>query len=1292
MIYKPVLAGFTGEKALFDVESYPNYILFTFENIQTGIIARFRIDADTGVDQRTALKAYVQRLDVLITYNGHGFDNHVLDAAINGVAIDPKRRKSARRIATCHDIWNFGDSIIKSNSYKSDPLLNYGEQLDGYPLSIDLAGVITLYGDFPKLKLLGVYLGYKHLQELPIPPGTLLSGEQKAEIDTYNIHDMNLTRLVLEYLDRAIEMRRSLSERYHVNLTSHPTGKLGEAIVITAYEQEMNRRIAAAWPDDEEPDTYRMERPKQNEWLCGGLDILSDRHKFRSKDLKELYAKIAQYSFHWTKTVNAAGESTFTTPQFNAKVKLGNKMLSFGMGGLHTEDEPLIAASDGDNMILDIDAAGFYPALFQMMRLAPRHLDPAVFNHVYDGIRLQRLAAKKAGDTVVSGGLKVANNAVFGKQSDQYSKLLDPQNGAAITINGQLILLRLIESLLEIDGLTLLSANTDGVMVRFPRKAETELRGILREIGSVYDVEFEDNEIARVYREHINSYVCSFANGKPPKKKGSFNDGAEDESFKKNLGRRIVKQAAAAFLLDGIPITDTIACCTDLNMFIDYTALNKGWRAEDADGQPLQNFNRWYESTNGRMLYKIDANGKRIKFSNVVSPIIVNDMPNVFPDDIDRTYYVDAAQRLVDAVLNPTKKANKQSKKADKLTDDERDEWEDRQNTNDVDLEWLANLAALNHYRDLYIGKHRFNHYDSMKAVLTALWTHRDFRMSKADLIWCFHSFDSSEGYFQRKDKHKNIMSFIDWLVETIVPVEKNVFPEDDAPVTVTVQVLDREPGAGKTYKALNHIVAGGPRVYWWAISKIDPIAKERFDEIMALANCAGTAIDFIPIHSEAEGKGTMKMRIDKRMQEIKDNPLKDETIFVTLITHKTLIDHFLDGVSGTLLIDEPVQVWEQNRFNFSASHRTVRELFIPQEVDADYDGDLNPEVDADTQTIRLMLTDEGRRQCDDKELRKDSIYGGKHRWIVEQAGKTSGRVFTFAEQWNELGTQDGGELDVIALLHPKHIAHFDQTWMMAAYFKELVIFRMWSELYDVEWVFDTHTDGWSRTIPLNERVNLYYVLENRQVTDTYLRSDPKRRRAMAQAVKDFFGSEEFIWSVGEAHKETGDYAVLPMHVTDKDGIAREAYLTPKANGINCYQNIHGAAWLGTIKLPSSLLSILRRVWKRETQWIALREFELYSVLQMLARGNSRRFDSTDQVRYVVADSVQAAYIADMWELPPDRVNRLPMRDEVMADLDDAAPKKGGKPSSINRKSMSPEDRREYERKMKADRRRKKPI
>ena len=964
MVIKPILSGFTGRKATFDVEAYPNYILLTFQDSDTGSISRFRIDPDHDIDERQAAKTYTQSLDVLVGYNLAGYDNHILDVMFNGVPVDPKRRSSARRFANCHDIWQHGDAIINESRRVYDPLLHYGERRNGWPLPIDLAQVIAVYGNFPALKLLGLYLGYPILQELPIPPGTILTDQQKRETDAYNVHDMNLTRLVLEYLDKAVEMRRSLGERSGVNLTSHPTGKLGETIIIAAYQREMNRRIAATTPDDEEPEQYRMTKPKQTEWLCGGTDILNNRHKFTNKELQGLYAKIAQHTFRWVKKTTPEGKVEMHTPDFAANIKLGDKTYSFSMGGLHTQDEPLIAESDADYIIRDIDAASYYPALFQMMRLAPRHLDCEVFLSVYDAVRRERLEAKRIGDKVVSDGLKVAVNAVFGKQSDAYSKLLDPQNGAAITINGQLILLCLIDALLAVDGLAVLSANTDGVMVRFPRKHEAQLRQILHDVGSHYAIDFEDDEIARVFREHINSYVCSFANGKPPKRKGSFNDGAEDENFKKNLGRRIVKQAATRFLLDGTPIEDTVRGCTNLNLFIDYAKLTDGWRAEDANGNALQKFNRWYESTDGTSLYKVSDAGKRVKFSNVDSPVLVNDMPAAFPLDLNHQYYIEASQRLVDAVLNPKKKA-KRSKKADKLDETERDEWEERQNTDEVDLEWLASLD-LNTYRDLYIGKYRFNSYDSMRGVLTALWTNRDFRMSKADLIWCFNSFDSSEGYFQRKDKYKSLMSFINWLVANVVPVEKDVFPQDDAPVSVTVHVMEQEPGAGKTYQKLSRIIADGPRVYWWAINKIDPIAHERHDELMALANQAGVQIDFMPIHTGAEGRGTMKMRIDKRMQEINAHPAKDEVIFVTLITHKTLIDHYLSDVRGTLLVDEPVQVWEQHLHNFHRSYRTLRELLVPQAIGDDYDGDVNGAVDADTQAIRLMLTEEGRRQCDD--------------------------------------------------------------------------------------------------------------------------------------------------------------------------------------------------------------------------------------------------------------------------------------------------------------------------------------
>ena len=164
---------------------------------------------------------------------------------------------------------------------------------------------------------------------------------------------------------------------------------------------------------------------------------------------------------------------------------------------------------------------------------------------------------------------------------------------------------------------------------------------------------------------------------------------------------------------------------------------------------------------------------------------------------------------------------------------------------------------------------------------------------------------------------------------------------------------------------------------------------------------------------------------------------------------------------------------------------------------------------------------------------------------------------------------------------------------------------------------------------------------------------------------------------------------MLPTHVIGQNGLTHEAYLTPRANGINCYGHVHGAAWLGTIKLPSNLLTILRCVWGQKTEWITLREFELYSVLQFLARGNSRRFDSPDQVRYVVADYVQAAYIAEMWNLPVDRVKPLPMRDEIKKDLDDHSTGKGGRRATVKLKEMTPDEKREYERQRKAKQRKK---
>ena len=163
----------------------------------------------------------------------------------------------------------------RSTGRRRSPLIDRrGDPKAGFPLSLDLAALLTAkigeskdgkprFG-FPGLKSLGNRFGYKHLQTLPIKPGTTLSEEQKRTIDAYNVHDINITRLVLEHLDAAIEMRRALGSQYGVNLTSRADAKLAEMIVKTAYTAAMNKKILAEWAGDEEPEPFVLDAATQD--------------------------------------------------------------------------------------------------------------------------------------------------------------------------------------------------------------------------------------------------------------------------------------------------------------------------------------------------------------------------------------------------------------------------------------------------------------------------------------------------------------------------------------------------------------------------------------------------------------------------------------------------------------------------------------------------------------------------------------------------------------------------------------------------------------------------------------------------------------------------------------------------------------------------------------------------------------------------------------------------------------------------------------------------------------------
>ena len=187
-----------------------------------------------------------------------------------------------------------------------------------------------------------------------------------------------------------------------MSLTSRADAKVGETIVKTAYTKAENNRIIAEWQQDGEPEYYKLERPRKNEWVCGGSDILSDRTLLhQSEHLTAVVEKIKGWTLHWKRWKDATGAIQMEKPSFKLKVKLGDKMYSFGLGGLHSEDEPLIIEADDENALTDIDVSSYYPGLVVKERLAPGHLNAAIFCAVFDGLmqrawRRRRRSRKKS--------------------------------------------------------------------------------------------------------------------------------------------------------------------------------------------------------------------------------------------------------------------------------------------------------------------------------------------------------------------------------------------------------------------------------------------------------------------------------------------------------------------------------------------------------------------------------------------------------------------------------------------------------------------------------------------------------------------------------------------------------------------------------------------------------------------------------------------------------------------------------------------------------------------------------
>lgn len=226
----------------------------------------------------------------------------------------------------------------------------------------------------------------------------------------------------------------------------------------------------------------------------------------------------------------------------------------FGWGGVHGA----IPQYSGEGFFLNMDVASLYPSLMIQYNLHSRNMkDPGKYVEIYE----QRLKYK-AEKNPLQLPLKLVLNSTYGVMKDKNNALFDPRQANRVCVYGQLLLLDLIERLEP--HCQIIQSNTDGVLIKMNRFEDYDLiDDIAFEWEQRTGLKLEFDEYRKVFQKDVNNYIIVDAAGKY-KSKGAY---VKKLSNLDNGDFPIVNKALIEYMVQGIPVEQTIEQCDELKQF-----------------------------------------------------------------------------------------------------------------------------------------------------------------------------------------------------------------------------------------------------------------------------------------------------------------------------------------------------------------------------------------------------------------------------------------------------------------------------------------------------------------------------------------------------------------------------------------------------------------------------------------------------------------------------------------------------------------------------------------------------
>lgn len=477
----------------------------------------------------------------------------------------------------------------------------------------------------------------------------------------YNKNDVYLVCEIARQKPDEIKLRYSLGAAFNLNLLCAARSSIADKLLYKFYSERSGLSV----------DKFKDLRTQRT--ALSFNKIIFPHICFKTKQLQDLLEDMKKVVIYRT-----------NKDAFEKVIQFYGTTYTIATGGLHSQDRPAVLTSTDKYTYVHYDISSFYPSVMVAYNIAPKHLNNNVFVKMVDYFRLTRIKCKHTKDEdglIVAGvhnklaaeALKIVINAIYGKFGFEMFFLFDRFAQMQVTINGQLMVMMVVEAL-ELDGIHVVSANTDGIIVKLPKDKEEDFKRITDDWCAQNKLSADSERYKLFVTRDINNYFDIQSNDKV-EYKGGLDPKQYLKDLKKGYDMPVVAKAVFEYFAHGISVMETLRNHKDILDFCKTQNVGKQFEVvyqKVENGKVIdihsQRHVRFYVSTKGVIIMKENVNSNQRSVLASGKPVIILnklDDKDISLRNIDYKYYYEEAYKIINPIklgISPNQKGDKNKK------------------------------------------------------------------------------------------------------------------------------------------------------------------------------------------------------------------------------------------------------------------------------------------------------------------------------------------------------------------------------------------------------------------------------------------------------------------------------------------------------------------------------------------------------------------------------------------------------------------------------------------------------